>query len=292
MSGGANVDGYHADRVALIGMRCRTVERTPAAAGLEELCRVMGERLDVAPRLIGSPVAGDSTHDRDFAQDMAASRGCLLEAGGQVEDALARGAMPVMVAGDGAIALSTLPTVARLRPQTRILWLDAHAAFHTPQSSPNVALEATALAGACGRWSTGFDGVVPCERVILCGARDIDDDERELLESASITIIGTALETLVYLQNALDGASTYVHLDVDVLDESVMPVSHAAPDGLGDEKLFDLLDAVADSCEVVGIEITGFEAQSDADETVSRAEVITGVLDPLLPIPSSEEPLA
>jgi len=88
------------------------------------------------------------------------------------------------------------------------------------------------------------------------------------------------------MQNALDGASVYVHLDVDVLDPATMPVSHAvkAPGGFDDGKLLDLLEALGESCEVIGIEVTGFEAHDDQPEqTALGAEVIAGVLDPLLP---------
>jgi arginase len=63
----------------------------------------------------------------------------------------------------------------------------------------------------------------------------------------------------VYLANALDGAPAFVHLDLDVLDPSVMPAEHPVDGGLSAEKLYDLLDAVADASEVVGIEITCLE---------------------------------
>ena len=50
-----------------------------------------------------------------------------------------------------------------------------------------------------------------------------------------------------------------MHLDCDVLDPEVMPAEFPAPGGLTEEKLYDLLDAVADACEIVGIEITCLE---------------------------------
>ena len=268
-------------RTALVGMRCRTAERTAAAlAGVEALTRVIGERLGLQPRMIGSPAPAQA---QAYGEDLAASRGCLLEAGGQVDDALAAGALPVLVAGDAAIALTTLPTVARRRPDSRVLWLDAHACFHTPQTTATRYLGGMALAGACGRWGTGFEGAIAAERVVLCGAREFDDGEREALQRARTTVIGTTLETLVYLANALDGAPTYVHVDVDVLDAGAMPVSHAVEGGLDEDKLFDLLDAVADSCEVVGVEVTGFEASDGPAKAAPLAELIAGVLDPLLP---------
>ena len=56
---------------------------------------------------------------------------------------------------------------------------------------------------------------------MLCGVRDLDEGERKLVDASGATVIGPQVETLVYLQNALDGAPVYVHLDVDVLDPSI-----------------------------------------------------------------------
>jgi arginase len=273
-----------AEEATLVAMRCRTADRTQALAlGVETLAATIGRQIGAQPRLIGSP---QPALPRSYEEDLAASHGCLLEAGGQVEDALNAVTLPVLVAGDGAIALTTLPTVARMRPDVRVLWLDGHAAFHTPASTPTGYLGGMALAGACGLWESGFEGSIAGERVVLCGVRELQDGEREGLSKARVTVIGSSLETLVFMQNALDGAPVYVHLDVDVLDPKTMPVSNPvkAAGGFDDGKLLDLLEALAESCEVIGVEVTGFEARpEEPEQTALAAEVIAGVLDPLLP---------
>ncbi|HEY7961036.1 MAG TPA: arginase family protein [Solirubrobacteraceae bacterium] len=273
-----------AQEATLVAMRCRTADRSvQAAAGVEVLARTLARQLGTEARLIGSAQPAQS---QGYEQDLRASRGCLLEAGGQVEDALNARTLPVVVAGDGAIALTTLPTVARMRPDAHILWLDGHAAFHTPQSTMSGYLGGMALAGACGRWKTGFDGAVEGERVVLCGVRELEPGEREGLTAAKVTVIGSSLETLVFMQNALDGAPVYLHLDVDVLDPKTMPLSHSikAAGGFDDGKLLDLLEALGETSEVVGIEVAGFESSAEDDEQAALgAEVIAGVLDPLLP---------
>jgi arginase len=273
-----------AEQATLIAMRCRTAERSPAAApGVETLAATIGRQIGAQPRLIGSP---QPPREQSFQEDLASSRGCLLEAGGQVEDALNAGTLPLLLAGDAAIALTTLPTIARMHPDARVLWLDGHAAFHTPATTTSGYLGGMALAGACGLWDSGFDGHIPGERVVLCGVRELQEGERENLSSARVTVIGSSLETLVFMQNALDGAPVYVHLDVDVMDPDTMPVSHAvrAGGGFDDGKLLDLLEALGESCEVIGVEVTGFEAAPEhAEQAGLGAEVIAGVLDPLLP---------
>jgi arginase len=244
--------------VALVALECRTSDRTPdGVRGVQKLAPLMGKRLGVEPRSIGSP---GEARAASFDDDLRESRGCILEAGGQVDDALAGGRVPVLAAGDCSICLTTLPAALRHRPDAYVLWLDAHGDFNTPETSPSAFLGGMSLAGACGRWDAGLgQPEVPAERLVLCGVRDLDPAEGEALERSSATVIGAAIETLVYLANALDGAPVYVHLDLDVLDPDTMPAEHPVPGGLSAEKLYDLLDAVADACEVVGIEITCLE---------------------------------
>jgi len=254
---------------------CRTSDRTPnASRGAGALAQAVGERLGVTPRMIGTL---DDPRTQDWADDLRDSRGCLLEAGGQVDDALSAGTFPLLTAGHCSIALTTLPVVARHRPDAKVLWLDAHGDFNTPDTTPSGFLGGMPLAGACGAWDAGLgDGAVDPARVVLCGIRDLDEGERALLERSPATVIGPTLETLVALQNALDGAPTYVHLDCDVLDPEVMPAEFPAPGGLTEEKLYDLLDAVADGCEVVGLEVTALHAPD-------RAPRIADLIEPLLP---------
>ena len=60
------------------------------------------------------------------------------------------------------------------------------------------------------------------------------------------------------------------------------PAAVPAPGGLSSDKLYDLMEAVADESDLVGIEITAFEAPEDEDERADMAETAMRVLDPLL----------
>jgi arginase family enzyme len=268
--------------VSLVGLRCRTSERTTAPArGVEALAPLLGKRLGREPRLIGT--AGEP-RDGNYSDDLRHSRGCLLEAGGQVDDALAAGDVPLLVAGECSIAVTTLPTVLRWRPEVRVLWLDAHGDFNTPDTTSSGYLGGMALAGACGLWDAGLvEGPVPAAQVTLAGVRDLDGDEREALERSEATVIGASpVETLVAVKNALDGAPVYVHLDLDVLDPEIFPARFPAPGGFAPEKLFDLLEAVVEDCELVGAEVTAFEAPEDEEERQAAASIALHALEPLL----------
>ena len=267
--------------VRVVGLRCPISETAPYARGVPDLAAAIASRAGAEPRLIGSPTGREEK--RPWSDDLAKGRGCLLEAGGQVEDALGEGWLPVLVHGDCAIGMATLPTIARTRPDARVLWLDAHGDFNTPETTPSGWLGGMGLAGGCGRWDSGLgQGSLSPERLVLCGVRALDEGERQELERSRVTIIGAALETLVYLQNALDGAPTYVHLDPDVLDPSAFPAETPADGGLPVEKLYDLLDSVADSCEVLGLEVAAYWAPSGAVERCGFAQKLAEAVEPLL----------
>jgi arginase len=267
--------------VSLVGLRCRTSDRTPGAArGVEALAPLIGKRLGREPRMIGEP---GEPRQAGFDEDLAESRGCLLEAGGQVDDALSGGNFPLLLAGDCSVCLTTLSAALRWRPEARVLWLDAHGDYNTPETSSSGFLGGMCLAGACGEWETGLAAPISAGRVVLAGVRDLDPGEREQLERSDATVIGASVvETLVAAKNALDGAPLYVHLDLDVLDPEAFPAQFPAPGGLDPDKLYDLLESVTEECELVGLEVTAFEAPEDEEERQTAAEVAMHAIEPLL----------
>ena len=274
--------------MSLVALRCRTSDRTPGAvAGVDALAPLVAKRLGREPRAIGTP---EEPRAQTWEEDLASSRGCLLEAGGQVDDALDAGAVPVILAPECSVAVTTIPTALRHRPDARVLWLDAHGDFNTPDTTPSGYLGGMSLAGACGLWETGLgvEGVDP-EKVVLAGVRDLDDAERVALERNAVTLIGAStVETLVAVSNALERAPVFVHLDLDVLDPDLFPAQFPAAGGLTPGRLLDVLEAVAGECEVVGVEVTSFEAPDDPDERSAAAAVALEVLDPLLHAISEE----
>jgi hypothetical protein len=55
-----------------------------------------------------------------------------------------------------------------------------------------------------------------------------------------------------------------------------MPARYPSGGGLSQEKLYDLLDAVAEACEIVGVEITCLE---DPERAGLVADTVTPLLD-------------
>jgi arginase len=242
-----------------VALLCRTSDRGPEGAeGAAELGRLLGARA------IGSPGA---FRDGRYDEDLRDARGCLLEAGGQVDDALDAGRRPLLLAGDCSVCLTTLPTVLRHRPQARILWLDAHGDFNSPETTTSGYLGGMCLAGACGVWDPGL-GQPPIDpaSVVQWGVRDLDGGERVLLDTRGVHVVTDV--------TGLEGFEVFLHVDLDVLDPADMPARFPAPGGASPERLRSLLSDVAESCTVLGLEVTSI---APAHATLARQ-----VLDPVL----------
>ena len=267
--------------VSVVALRCRTADRFAGAPrGVEILAPLVANALGVEPRFIGT--AGE-LRESSYEDDLRDARGCLLEAGGQVDDALSGGNTPVLLAADCSVSVTTLPAAIRIRPDGRVLWLDAHGDYNTPATSGSGYLGGMCLAAAAGEWDAGLGDPMPAERVVLAGIRDLDSGERELLERSAATVIGAStVETLVAVKNALDGAPIFVHLDLDVLDPEHFPAAVPAPNGLHPDKLYDLIDSVLEDSELLGLEITNFAVPDDEDESAVATETAMHVLEPFL----------
>jgi arginase len=257
---------------AVTALLCRTSDRIAAtSAGARELALALAERIGVEARMVGTPgEPGDTRYDDDLRD----ARGCLLEAGGQVEDALRDGRFPVLTSSDCSICITTLPAVARLRPEAWVLWLDAHPDFNDPDTTASGFLGGMCLSAACGVWDAGLDsGAIDPARVVMCGIRDVDAGERVLLDTTGVGLV----ERPSQLAELLAGRPVFVHLDLDVLDPNVMPGLHwPVAGGFSDGGLRTLLAEVAEAAEIIGVQVTDLPQPS-------LARRVATMVEPLLP---------
>ena len=248
---------------------------------MEILAPLVANALGVEPRYIGS--AGEIRETR-YEDDLRDARGCLLEAGGQIDDALAGGRHARAARGR---LLGVRDHAARGDPQPA---RGAHPVARRARRLQHARhlgsgyLGGMCLAAAAGEWDAGLGDPLPAERVVLAGIRDLDPGERELLERSPATVIGAStVETLVAVKNALDGAPVFVHLDLDVIDPEHFPAAVPAPNGLHPDKLYDLIDSVLEDSELVGLEVTALRGAGDEEESaVAATETAMHVLEPFL----------
>ena len=211
--------------VALLG---RTSERDDTAEGARELGELLGARI------IGRV---EPPRGARWDEDLEAARPVL-----EAARAEAKAGTRVFVSGHCNLAIATLPVLAAAHPGLRVAWFDAHPDLNTPATSASGFLGGMPLAAACGLWDAGFGAGLDPVRVHLVGARDIDPGEQQ-----HIDVHGFAL-------SAPAEGPVFVHLDLDVLDPSLMPAAFGVAGGWTWEELDEALLALPD---LIGIEVTG-----------------------------------
>jgi arginase len=237
-------------------LRARTSDRTDGAgAGAQALAERLGGRV------LGEPSRG---RPRDWSEDLPESQPMLEAAAAEISAALDQGELPLMTASDCSICIATLPTVARRVPGVRFLWIDAHGDFNTPETTPSGFLGGMCLSAACGRWDAGWPDTIDPTSVSFLGVRDLDPGERVEVEAAGVR------------EGVPDEGPVYVHLDLDGLDPSVMPVQFPVPDGLGAEEVRDVLAALVRDGRLVGLEVTAFEHPEHLDVVLEILEPVAG----------------
>jgi len=250
-------------------LRGRTSDRSAdGVRGAQALGEALAERLGVPAALVGEPGA---PREARWEEDLRDGRDAIAAAGAALDAAFEAGAFPILLASDCTIAMSTLPALARREPRTRVVWLDAHGDFNTPQTTASGYLGGMCLAAACGRWDGGFGPGIDPRRVVLSDGRDLEAPEQEEMERAELTVVAPA-----GVAGAVGGERVFVHVDLDVLDPSEMPFSFPARGGMSLGALRALLAELAGAAEIAGVEVT-------STASPGAAARLANTLDPLIP---------
>lgn len=177
---------------------------------------------------------------------------------------------PLVVSGDCTTSLGVLAGLQRAGHSPGIVWLDAHADFHTEDSTTSGYLGGMPLALAAGigtltlPTALGLRPVPPSE-LILVDARDTDPGEHTLLSRASVA--RTRLADLD--ADDLPAGPLYLHVDLDVCDPGEVPdLLYPAPGGPAVDDVLAAIARVVATGRVaaVGIAATWHQAGTAAAE--------------------------
>ncbi|WP_406208623.1 arginase family protein [Streptomyces sp. NBC_01017] len=204
-----------------------------------------------------------------------------------VGDVLGHGRFPVVLGGDCSILLGNLLALRR-RGRHGLLFLDGHTDFYQPSAEPYGEAASMDLALATGRGPrllTDLEGRGPLlrdEDVVALGFRDADESARagmqplppelHAIDLDGVRAAGAATAARGAVDRLTAGASTgfWVHLDVDVLDDAIMPaVDYHLPGGLTWEELESVLRTALGDPRAVGLDVTIFNPRLDPDGTIA-----------------------
>lgn len=226
-----------------------------AIPGALSIAEHLSKMLDLPLVAVGRPEPALST---GWRTELDHALPALSEMQASLEDIYSRGDRALSATSRCTVSLSTLPVVARHRPDACIVWFDAHGDLNTPESSASGYLGGMAISGPAGMWNSGLGSGLDLSKVVLVGQRDLDPFEADLIASGKVCHLPPGPELPARLRQAIAGRPVYVHLDCDVLDPGIVPTDYVHPDGLTLEDLHGACAVIAES-EVVGAEIAEFQ---------------------------------
>lgn len=235
-------------------------------------------RLGLPAAIVGTPEPPLST---DWRTELTAAAPTLEEMSRRYDDIYAAGQTPVTALTRCAVALATLPVVARHHPDALVVWFDAHGDINTPESSTTGFLGGLALSGPMGLWDSGLgSGIVPAN-VVLGGARDLDPFEQRLIDEGVVRHVAVGPGMLDDLDAAVGDNPVYFHLDCDVLEPGLVPTDYRVPNGLSFDELAAVASRLADN-PVVGVEVAEFEGAWAETGDPGNPQPLLDALSPLV----------
>lgn len=207
--------------------------------------------------------------------------------GGRIADAIAAGfasGRNVLVAGGNC---TSLPGIIGGLQQSHgdtarigLVWFDAHGDFNTPNTTLTGRLGGMPVAVCAGlcypEWRIGAhqEVALPTDRIIMVDVRNLDPLEDALVRATAISVVpvsGPELrDALSRLAEKTD--LIYLHIDMDVLDESLTP-SHGTkePNGPDIATTLDAVQAVLDTGKVEAAGLVSVYPIGEGAETSLRS---------------------
>jgi len=208
-----------------------------------------------------------------------------------VEQALVRGATPIVLGGDHSVAAGTVAGVANhfraLDQVVGLIWIDAHSDINTPETSTSGNVHGMPLAALLGMGPgelsnlLGWSPKVLAQHTVLVGIRDVDEAERENIRHAGITALtmrdidelGLRAVMEKAIQIAANGTAGYhVSMDMDWVDPEEAPgVGTPVPGGATYREAHLAMEILADHGGMLSLELV--EVNPILDEHNRTAEL-------------------
>ncbi|WP_416797171.1 arginase [Ciceribacter azotifigens] len=247
----------------------------PAAlriAGIGHVLQELGYRVSDAGDLRPEPTDDLATSAR--ARNLPAVAAFTRALEKATFDAADAGSLPVALGGDHSLSMGSVSGMARYAEQVGrplfVLWLDAHADFNTPETSPSGNMHGMPVAFFCGQ--AEFAPILPAERpfvdptrVYQVGIRSVDEEERVAIAKHEVNVfdmravdeegVGAIMRRILAEVEGRNGL-LHVSLDVDFLDPDVAPgVGTTVPGGATFREAHLIMEMLHDSGLVSSLDL-------------------------------------
>ena len=208
----------------------------------------------------------------------------------KVHNTLQRGHFPLIIGGEDSVLMGIIEGFQRaLGTRIGLIYMDAHGDFNTPETTPSGLIGGMNVAITAGRGPKelvemfGHSPLLPEENIVLYGTRELDAMEEMALAESKVRVYTREKIREVGVENAVKKIlhdlepkcnNIYVHVDLDVLDETEMSAqSLPVRDGLSMREFQETLQALVKSGRLCGMAIMVFNAAKDTKGVEARKVV-------------------
>ncbi|RDI96676.1 arginase [Meiothermus sp. QL-1] len=194
---------------------------------------------------------------------------------------------PIVLGGDHSIAMGSVAGASR-GERVGVIWVDAHADFNTPETSPSGNIHGMPLAHLCGLGDPrlvhlgGPGPRVRPEDVVLIGVRSLDAGEVGLLRERGVTVytmkeidmMGIPAIAEAVAQRMRGFRRVHLSLDADVLDPEIAPgVGTPVAGGLTYREAHLLMELFYDAGMVTSLDLVEVNPILDVANRTARMMV-------------------
>ena len=229
-----------------------------------------------------------------------------------VESEISKGRFPVILGGDHSIAAGSLAGILRSRPETGVIWVDAHADLNTPDTSESgnmhgmpvgllledLVKDYSSISGFewLGRVSN-FSAYpkLSSDSIVYIGLRDVDTAERKIIQDRNIKVftmhdidhfgIGKVMDlALAHLLESNSERPIHLSYDIDAVDPVYAPATGTSVrGGLTYREAHFVAEAAAKSGALASVEMVELNPTlSDNEGGQETVELGLGLLTSLL----------
>jgi len=191
------------------------------------------------------------------------------------------GEMTVVLGGDHSIAAGSISAVLKARPETFIIWVDAHADINTPESTDSGNLHGMPVAflSKIASEVPGFDWMkdtptLSAQKIAYIGLRDVDAGEKVILKEHNIKHFWSTDVKRMGISAVMDevlahagNAPIHISFDIDALDPEFAPATGTAVvDGITLDDGKHICERVAATGRLVSMDVVEVNPSlSDSD---------------------------
>lgn len=137
-----------------------------------------------------------------------------------VQTAVSQNQRPISIQGDCCATIGVMAGLQRAGVDPWVIWLDAHGDFNSHDTTPSGFLGGMPLAMIAGIGQLEMCEAVglrpfPQNQIILTDARDLDPEEKMLVDSSDVICMSDPADLLNF---NFGNRPLYVHFDIDILN--------------------------------------------------------------------------